>query len=74
MSQQEQPGPTGMPGEALCCASLNEVKINEDKKRETNEGLQSLLCEALSLPVESYLYSLQISCVITWALPQQDTE
>jgi hypothetical protein len=30
MSQQE--GPSGTPGEVLCCASLREVKISEDAR------------------------------------------
>jgi len=32
MSQQEGPGPTGMPGKVLNCASLSEGKISKDTR------------------------------------------
>ena len=41
MSQQEQPGPAGMPGEALCRAFLNKVNIIKEEDMRPKKALQS---------------------------------
>ena len=69
-TQQKQPGPAGTPGEVLCHASLNEVKISEDKD---HEALQSQLCKPLLLSVESYLYSSKYHVSSHGSRPQQNT-
>jgi hypothetical protein len=49
-----------MLGEALCCASLQEMKIKEDKEAKKC-GKGSYVNKPLSQSIESYLYSLQTS-------------
>jgi hypothetical protein len=61
MSQQERPGPTGTPGEVLCCASLSEAKIREDL-RPTSVAqltLPTSLAQPLLLSIKFYLYSFK---------------
>ena len=70
-SQQEQPEPVRMPGEVLCRASINEVKIRED--RRPTKPSKASYASTPSLSIESYLYSLQTSPVLPWVLPQQNT-
>ena len=57
------PGPARMPREALCCASLNKVKISEGAR--PMKHCMATYTSALSLSVGSYLYSLQTSCVLS---------
>ena len=70
-SQQEQPEPVRMPGEVLCRASINEVKIRGD--RRPTKPSKASYASTPSLSIESYLYSLQTSHVLPQVLPQQDT-
>jgi hypothetical protein len=41
MSREEQPGPAGMPGEALCRAFLNKVNIIKEEDMRPKKALQS---------------------------------
>lgn len=70
MSQWEQPEPARRPSEVLWCASLNKVKISEDTR--PLKHCKSTYASALSLSVESYLYSLQTSHVLSWVLLQEN--
>ena len=71
LSQQERPEPAGTPEEVFCHASLNEVKISKDLI--PLKSWKSSYAGTLSLSIESYLYSLQTSCVLPQVLPQQNT-
>ena len=62
-SQQKEPGPPGTPGEVLCHASLNKVKISEDSRPRSLAKL-AMHASLHHCPFESYLYSLQTPCVL----------
>ena len=51
-----------MPGEILQGATLNEVKINEDKDGRPIKHCKASYASTLSLSIESYLLSLNIMC------------
>lgn len=61
-NQNQQPEPTRMPGEVLCCVSLNEVKFNEDLR--PRKHYTAIRVSTLSLSVGFYLYSLQTSRIL----------
>ena len=63
-SQWEWPGPAGLSGDVLCCASLNEVKIIKDEDVRAMKRCKASYVSPSSLSIEFYyLYSLQTSCV-----------
>jgi len=68
MSQQEQPGPAGMPG-LLCCPLSRMWRSVEDPR--SMKSCKASCASPLSLSVEPYLYSLQTSHVLSWALIQE---
>ena len=70
MTQWEWPGPARMSG-SLCHASLNEMKISEHSK--PGKHCAPRYASVPSLSTQFYLYSLQISLVLSWVLPQQNT-
>ena len=65
-SQQEAPGPTGMPRKVHSCVSLSEAKIGEDTRPTSvvQLALQASQAHLLSLIMEFFLYSLQTSCFL----------
>jgi hypothetical protein len=52
-SDKELPGPAGMPGEVLSCASLNKVKISKDSRPSSvvKLALQASLSHSSSSPI-----------------------
>lgn len=62
-----------MPGEVLCRAFPNDVKISEDEDMSPMERCKTSYASAPSLSFESYLLSLQTSLALPGVLPQQNT-
>lgn len=76
MIQQKQPGHQQISKSQqkwLCCASLNEVNISKNRRPTTWGFVRLAMQVPLSLSIESYLYSLQTSHVLSQVLPQQNT-
>ena len=62
-----------MPGEVLCRAFPNDVKISEDEDMSPMERCKTSYASAPSLSFESYLLSLQTSLALPGVWPQQNT-